>query len=456
VAAPVKEKQKQKEKQPDAVAPVKEKQKEKEKKNPTVAPVKPAASEAFAIGSRDAAPKKIELDPKLPDGLLFKVQIGAFRHTISGDKFKGVKPLSGETTDKGFIRYTAGMFTQFESADKAKRDIQAVGFKDAFVVAFMNGKRIPINEALAVASGKPGSKTHYIRDNNERDNPVPPETAVEHPTDSTTASGLKTPPASDTQMHSVAANPVLPTVVTSNPAAIAKSTPVTSVSGLFFTVQVGVYSNPVSNEKLHGIQPLNTEKLDNGNLRYTSGQYADPLRAEEARRKIVELGVKDAFIVAYKDGKRVSATDLHKSSGEPAAPRTSPVTSPPVRTTGSDTPVPAGVTSVPAATSDYTRFDSKNVEMVAPDSGIVFKVQIGAFREQVPIDIANKFILLAKRDIKNFKDENGLTVFTIGSVRKYEDAVFLKEEATAKGIPDAFILAYKNGKKITVAEAKGE
>jgi hypothetical protein len=81
-------------------------------------------------------------------------------------------------------------------------------------------------------------------------------------------------------------------------------------------------------------------------------------------------------------------------------------------------------------------------------------VQIGAFRDEVPVEIANKFLLLAKRGVRNFKDENGNTVFTIGRSRNFEDAQFLKEEALAKGIPDAFIIALKDGKKIPLSEAR--
>jgi len=429
-----------------------------EKKENTVKtnPVISSVRENFSISSKETSSKKIEMDPKLPEGLLFKVQIGAFRHTISGDPFRGVNPLTGETTDKGFIRYTAGLFTKFESADKAKNDIRALGFRDAFVVAFLNGKRIPMSDALEML-GKGGNV--IITGGNRAGNRASvSEGKAKDNTDGTLSSAVHNPDAG------AATTPNdLPHPVRSNASDLAKSTPIEDVKGMFYTVQVGVYSKPVTNELLHGIQPLNTEKMENGNLRYTSGQYTDPLRAEEARRKIVELGVKDAFVVAYKDGKRLSSIDTRKTNGLPVPS----VNIPPVKenkgTTIHETIAPQSENKVPDAiavksdeTHDFSRFDSKTIPMVKGDTGVVFKVQIGAFKEQVPIEIANKFLLLSKRGVKNFKDENGLTVFTIGCVRNYDDAQFLKEEAAAKGIPDAFILAYKNGLKISVAEAKGD
>ncbi len=407
--------------------------------------------ETFLIATSASVPKQIELDPKMPEGLVFKVQIGAFKRTLSGDEFKGVRPLTGETTTKGFIRYTAGLFSKFESADKAKKSIQALGFKDAFVVAFLNGKRISVADAQTMI----------------RTGEIP----------ASVLGGGTTPPVADGGNHTVAdggnhtpaveshqGNDQLPAVTHTNPGAIAKSTPVTGVSGLFYAVQIGVYSKPVSNEKIYGIQPLNTETLENGNLRYTSGQYADPLKAEEAKRKIVELGIKDAFVVAYKDGKRVgqggaaravtpAAVPAKKSETEPGEvkPNTPAIDK---KLSHHKSVIPTASTVTDVKPGDFSRYDNKEIPMVKGDTGVVFKVQIGAFKEQVPIEIANKFILLAKRGVKNFTDENGLTVYTIGIVTSYDDAVFLKEEAIAKGIPDAFILAYKDGKKVSVSDVK--
>jgi cell division protein FtsN len=88
------------------------------------------------------------------------------------------------------------------------------------------------------------------------------------------------------------------------------------------------------------------------------------------------------------------------------------------------------------------------------EDGIVFRVQIGAFRDEVPLEIANKFLKITKKGIKNYKDDNGLTIYSVGSYRNYEDAAAAKAEVIAEGINDAFIVAYQNGKKISMDEAK--
>ncbi|MFM2019294.1 MAG: hypothetical protein RL007_2950, partial [Bacteroidota bacterium] len=86
--------------------------------------------------------------------------------------------------------------------------------------------------------------------------------------------------------------------------------------------------------------------------------------------------------------------------------------------------------------------------------GTVFSVQLGAYRESVPIDQANRFFQFASRGISIYKDSNtGLTVYQVGALKSYDDANSLKSEAVSSGISDAFIVAWRDGQKISVEEA---
>ena len=80
---------------------------------------------------------------------------------------------------------------------------------------------------------------------------------------------------------------------------------VETIAGLFFTVQVGVYSKPVPLGKIFNISPLNTERTETDKIRYTTGIFLDMDRARERKDETVVLGVKDAFITAYLNGKRI-------------------------------------------------------------------------------------------------------------------------------------------------------
>jgi hypothetical protein len=57
-------------------------------------------------------------------------------------------------------------------------------------------------------------------------------------------------------------------------------------------------------------------------------------------------------------------------------------------------------------------------------------------------------------NFKNYEDERGLTVYTVGAYANYEDANKAKAAVVSQGITDAFIVAYRDGNKITIDEAK--
>jgi hypothetical protein len=237
-----------------------------------------------------SASKPIPIDEvSLPEGVVFKVQIGAFRNPIPQDLFKGFAPVNGERTASGITRYTAGIFTRFRSADQAKQEIRNLGYNDAFVVAFRNGKRIPISEALALL-GEGGD-----------------ETQGGQVAEANSPQGNRQETAQSTNRN-VAANGG----GTANGEILAEAQDVQQIRGLFYTVQVGVYSNTKVPEQLAGIRPLNSERTAQGYIRYTSGVYTTFEEAVARRRALVNQGVSDAFITAYSDGKRISVGEARK------------------------------------------------------------------------------------------------------------------------------------------------
>ena len=92
----------------------------------------------------------VPLNSAYPSGIIFKVQISAGKKYLSLRSFKGVTPLTTETTPDGWIRYLAGEFTKIEDACIAKKQFKALGYKDAFVVAYHNGKRVSISDAVTI------------------------------------------------------------------------------------------------------------------------------------------------------------------------------------------------------------------------------------------------------------------------------------------------------------------
>ena len=77
----------------------------------------------------------------------FRVQIGAFNRKISKSVFKGIPNVVGIKGDDGLYRVFSGSFTNKSEAASHKVDLSLNGYKDAFMVAFQNGKRITLKEA---------------------------------------------------------------------------------------------------------------------------------------------------------------------------------------------------------------------------------------------------------------------------------------------------------------------
>ena len=89
--------------------------------------------------------------------------------------------------------------------------------------------------------------------------------------------------------------------------------------GLFFTVQIGVYSKPATMKQLNYVSPLITKKLPNGQIRYSTGMFTSLEAAEPKRKEALEKGVKHAYVTAYYKGERITiaeAKELLSANGD--------------------------------------------------------------------------------------------------------------------------------------------
>jgi myosin heavy subunit len=326
--------------------------------------------------------KPIPVNIKQPDGLVYKVQIGAFRNPIPQDLFKGFAPITGEKTDSGLTRYLAGLFNNINSANNAKDAIRELGYNDAFVVAYYNGERISIAEARRLSDGQAIASTNTTKNANQT---------------STSSS---------------------PT--TSQQATVAKSEDVAKINGLFYTVQVGVYTQQVPPSRLYNISPLNSEKLENGNYRYSSGIYNSVGEANNAKNNIVNVGITDAFVTAYYQGKRISVAEANKLLAE----------------NGNN--ILAGGSSSNATPNN---------------TNIVFKIHLGAFESEVPIDVGSIILANSSKGIEVKKTAEGKSVYLLGNYKDLSSAEQMLKEINQNNI-NAKIVAFDNFVEITLEDAK--
>ncbi len=183
-----------------------------------------------------------------PEGLVFRVQVGAFRKPVPAARFREFTPVDGQVLANGLTVYMAGYFQSSTEALQQQKLIRSLGYTDAFVVAYQNCTR------LSLAQGRALEKQ-----------------VVTATTNMTTQSSHFAGPG----------------------------------QGLYYSVQVGVYNRPLTSEAQLGLNELIEVRTAKGQYRYASGKFTNIQEAKIRQQQAVGKGITDAFIVAYYDGKRI-------------------------------------------------------------------------------------------------------------------------------------------------------
>lgn len=169
------------------------------------------------------------------------------------------------------------------------------------------------------------------------------------------------------------------------------------------------------------------------------GAYLD----SELGQNEISRAIADAIISYKKEyfGDGTIAETMPKPSTKvkdlpPSKPEPDSVPEPVVR---NETPKTTPVTAEPA----------KPVQTETASKGIVFKVQLAVSSNKLELTPAN-FNGLGQLSMLT---EGSLYKYMYGSTDSYEDAHRLLGDAKAKGYTSAFVIAFKDGKKISVKEA---
>lgn len=105
------------------------------------------STRSTTIPASKEQPKAIQGDEQQP---VFKVQfLSSSKRLAAEDKaFKGLKPVEFYY-DKGLYKYTYGSSTNYNDIIRIKKKVNEK-FKDAFIVAFVQGERIDTQQAIAL------------------------------------------------------------------------------------------------------------------------------------------------------------------------------------------------------------------------------------------------------------------------------------------------------------------
>jgi hypothetical protein len=258
----------------------------------------------FAIVKKEAVNNAVPLpvNIKNPKGLVYRVQVGAFRKPVPPEFFREFSPVSGDVLANGLTCYMAGYFNNVTAVGDAKNQIRAIGYTDAFVVAYCDGERISFAKARELEQS---GQCVPLSDNELR-------IALEE-------NKILSTETSNPEVAQVQEVPKPIDLSYNQAPGAVEATAVESLQSLFFTVQVGVVNRPMKPEQLPGLTNLFTSRNEKGLLRYSTGKFNSLDLAKEMRKEAVAKGVADAFVVAYYKGKRITiaqANQLIASNGQ--------------------------------------------------------------------------------------------------------------------------------------------
>ena len=293
-----------------------------------------------------------------------------------------------------------------------KNELRKIGYRDAYVICYYNGKRISRSESLSIL--KTNENTEIIAN----------------------------------QTSSLIVN-----------------TPeLNKINGLLFTIQIGLYNKQINGESILNLKPIYSDMAPNGLYRYTAGIYNNIDKILKDRKRVAdEIGIKDAFISAYLNGKRISfnegkerqKNDLNiKMEDEKPIEFTSLIQNNLSLNNENQNSISTVTNNIKPFTNNVTSYPNPTIEngVKLNEDGYSFKVQIGAFRKQVPNEIVAKYLTIKIWPVE-YKVINSLFIYNIGNFSEAKNAETLKNEAIRLGITDAFITVYKDGKKVYGAEA---
>lgn len=385
----------------------------------------------------------IPLNPKIPKGLIFKVQVGAFRNPIPQDLFQGFAPVSAEKVRDDITRYRVGYFKTYQDANQAKNQIRGLSssYRDAFVVAINNGERINLSEARAILSNQPVTI-------------IPPTS----PSSTNSLSNLRTEIAQDLTLASVKT--------------------IDQTTGIFYSVQIGAFSKPLLKENALNISPLVVSRVNNL-YKYSTGEFNTLELAARRKAELIDDGIlTDAFIIAYNNGRSISLQQANSANPDRVVEYENPtIYYIDFGTYGSDIPVDLNGTNLKLRdfnvksrsrfggsqffSKKYNSLTDAQIALNSISSDVVsnskiikstrddfsfnyeYKIEIGVFNDLTD-ELQSKFDKLKALDIKG-TEINGVTTYYSKSRDDYDSATTDLNACKSQNLENSKIVVFKDG-----------
>jgi len=185
--------------------------------------------------------------------------------------------------------------------------------------------------------------------------------------------------------------------------------------GVEFTVQIAAskaISDPAVIEKKFGLPNQANVHHADGWYRFSMGSYIKYWRAKEYRNILVTRNdIDDAFVVAYKDGKRIMLNDL--------------------------------------VSIDESTIQAKKMQEERPDFARAFSVQVLASQDgNIPVAAIREMYEIDLEVFKEYNSNDKTYQYSVGNFNSYQEAAKVWNKLKARGIRGAFVVGYKDGDRV--------
>ena len=199
--------------------------------------------------------------------------------------------------------------------------------------------------------------------------------------------------------------------------------------GLRYKVQLAVYNDGVPARminRLLSLEDLESFTENNGNVIYAVGSYLTIDDALGREFELEQLGFDNLKILEHENG----ILKLYVP----------PVIEEQDEKTFNDPP--------PPALSDSINKETESVVVEKELPSTVYRVQIGAYN----IKLSEK-IFEGVDNVVSFKGNDGLVRYMTGSFDNYSDAINYRSQMRSRGFEDAFVVTFKDGKRIPLSKS---
>jgi len=314
-------------------------------------------------------------------GLVYKVQLGVYNDGVSPriiNKLLSIEDLESFTENNGDVIYAVGNYLTIDDALGREYELEKLGFDNLSILEYENGVLSVYNPVI------------LNQDQQVTNEEVEAKEIIK---DSSTVS----------DQDDVVKNKI------------------DESNSTVYRVQIGAFNVNLSEKIFEGVENVVSFKGNDGLVRYMTGSFDNYSDAINYRSQMRSRGFEDAFVVTFKEGKRVS---LSKSITKKKNPKT------------------LNKKSIQKQIKVENKKE-KNVDLK-------FYVQIGIFPE-----------VLSANDLSMMSEINNVKKQASGSFYKYISDEYGEYSLAASqlqmikstGFEDAFIIATLNGKEISLEKA---